>query len=195
MTTLRSLIASILLAAAATGCHSVPTPAKPAPVQVRLDRAQVKQKLAARRQQVFERFLAYREGRVYPVNPGPSTQHIWIDANGNLCAAATLISFDWGRDRAIAVIGDNLTIRLADVHTGPLADWILTSGLTHHEIVAIQLPGDDIMLRGEAQETERMYQVYRDVERQMRSMWDENLDDAVDALMARPDLARALISA
>jgi len=29
---------------------------------------------------------------------------------------------------------------LAKITSGPLADWILTSGLTHHEIVAIQAP-------------------------------------------------------
>ena len=73
-----------------------PTPiSKPAP---KLDRDQVRAALAARRQVVYERFLAYREGRVYPVNNvAEGYEHVWLDSFGNLCAAATLISKDWGR--------------------------------------------------------------------------------------------------
>ena len=43
------------------------------------------------------------------------------------------------------------------------------------------------------QEITRLYQIYIDVERQLTSMWDESLDDATDALMKRPDLARELL--
>ena len=41
--------------------------------------------------------------------------------------------------------------------------------------------------------TEPLYQLYTDVERQLTSMWDESLDDATDALMERPDLARPML--
>src|SRR5204863_8905521 len=70
-----------------------------------------------------------------------------------------------------------------------------TSGLTHHEIVSIQvLPVQpDPEEERNYQETQRLYTLYVDVERQLRAMWDESLDDATDALMKRPDLARALI--
>jgi hypothetical protein len=156
----------------------------------------VRAKLAARRAVVIERFLAYREGRVYPINnlPGGGTRHVWMDDWGNLCAAATLISLDWGRDAAIRVGATNRELRLADVKRGPVADWILTSGLTRHELVAIQLPGDDLMRRAPRQENDRMYRTYVDVERQLRSLWNANLELAVDALMKRPDLARDLMN-
>jgi hypothetical protein len=42
-------------------------------------------------------------------------------------------------------------------------------------------------------EIARLYQIYVDVERQLAGLWEENLDHAVDALMARPELARAFV--
>jgi hypothetical protein len=163
---------------------------------MKLDRAKVRAALAERRKEVIERFLAYREARVYPWNRMPlSTQHIWFDDQGNLCAAATLISKDWGRESTMKVGERDRGLQLAKVKKGEVADWILTSGLTHHEIVAIQVPAigvDDPMLR--APEIERLYAIYNDVERQLRTLGDENLDLATDALMKRPDLARQLLA-
>jgi len=199
MTNLRNLLASLVLATSISACAVAPTHVeKPVPHQTQLDRAAVRAKLAARREQVVSRFLAYREGRVYPVNnlAGGGKRHVWLDDYGNLCAAATLISGDWGREVAIRVGASNREIKLADVKTGPVADWILTSGLTHHEIVAIQLPGDNIEIglpQQPPQELERMYQIYVDVERQLRGLWDESLEQAVDAVMKRPELAQALL--
>jgi hypothetical protein len=168
------------------------------PAAAPIDRARVKAALADRRDVTFQRFLAYREARVYPVNPGPGTRHLWIDAQGNLCAAATMISGDWGRDATVAAAAGDLGIALADVRDGRLADWMLTSGLTHGELVAIQVPGSAVLRRprepdARAMEIARLYQIYVDVERQLAGLWEENLDHAVDALMARPELARAFV--
>jgi hypothetical protein len=167
------------------------------PVAPKLDRAEVRAALQSRRAENIQRFLAYRDGRVYPVNDtGLGFQHVWLDGLGNLCAAATLISQDWGRDATSRVALENNFIALADVHDGPLHDWILTSGLTHHEIVAIQVPGWQGMRPDEnprEQEIERLHALYVDVERQLATMQDDSLEDAVDDLMARPDLARALL--
>ena len=100
-----------------------------------IDRATLRSALAARRDASYQNFLTYREARVYPVNSyAPGFQHVWLDASGNLCAAATIIAADWGRAAAEAVAGENNFIALADVHDGPLYDWVLTSGLTHQEI-------------------------------------------------------------
>jgi len=201
MTNLRNLLASLFIASSLAACAAGPTThfQKPVPGYTQIDRAAVRAKLAARRQLVVSRFLAYREGRVYPVNnlPGGGLRHVWLDDYGNLCAAATLISADWGREVAIRVGASNREIKLADVKTGPVADWILTSGLTHHEIVAIQLPGDDVtrgMQIQPVEEIERMYNIYVDVERQLRGLWDESLEQAVDALMKRPELAREMLN-
>lgn len=210
MKSLRFLLASLVFAGActagtATSTHTTPTKViEPKPV-VQLDRAAVRAKLAERRQLVFERFLAYRNARVYPINnlPGGGLRHVWLDDWGNLCAAATLISKDWGREASIEVGKANREIKLADVKSGPVADWILTSGLTHAELVAIQLPGDDLSGRMPGQpvepdprvvETNRMFGVYVDVERQIRGLWEENLDLATDRLMKRPDLAREILA-
>lgn len=203
MSRLRLCLASLLFASAVSaGCstsspHLVPTPG---PAQTRIDRAAVRAKLAARRQQSYERFLAYRDAMVYPINalPGGGFRHVWVDDLGNLCAAATLISGDWGRDASARIGRENIEIKIADVKSGPIADWLLMSGLTHHELVAIQVPGwqDNnpvIIDDGRGQEITRLYQIYVDVERQLMSLWDENLDEATDALMRRPDLARELL--
>ncbi len=70
MSPLRLALGSLLLASTLAGCaahgttSTLPNPS--APAEVALDRAQVRAKLAARRASVIERFLAYREGRVYP---------------------------------------------------------------------------------------------------------------------------------
>ena len=195
---MKRLLASFLLAASLSTAVSAKTVAiRPVPidVQVKLDRAQVKAKLEARRKEVIERFLAYREARVYPWNRVPGPRHIWFDERGNLCAAATLISYDWGRDSTMKVGETDRGIELARVKNGELLDWILTSGLTLHEIVAIQVPAiggiDEPLLRGE---TDRLYALYTDVERQLRALADANLELATDALMKRPDLARALLA-
>jgi hypothetical protein len=170
-----------------------PTEPTPGPI----DRAALRAKLAARRDVNVARFLAYRDAGIYPINTtGVSPNHVWMDPNANLCAAATIISGDWGRDATVAAILGNNNIRLADVHEGALHDWILTSGFTHHELVAIQAPSIDIsqeeMMR--SVEVGRLYAIYLDVERQLRSMWDQSLDDAADALMRNPTLARALLA-
>jgi hypothetical protein len=167
----------------------------------KIDRATLRAALAERRQVSYQRFLAYREGRVYPENTYQNgALHVWLDASGHLCAAATIISGDWGRAATERVATEDNFIALADVKSGPLADWILTSGLTHAEIVAIQVPPMGAMpdmpqpeLDPRAQEIARLYNMYVDVERQLTGLWDENLDVATDALMKRPDLARALL--
>lgn len=205
---LRLAITALLFSAAAgcaassTGAPTTPRPhvltqpvTQPAPRA--LDRAAVRAKLAERRATTIEHFLVYREARVYPVNTYGGTQHVWQDVNGNLCAAATMISYDWGRASTENVGKENLHIALANVTSGPLADWVLTSGLTHHEVVAIQVPGSDVFNPrpiAPVPENQRLYGIYLDVERQLTGLAAESLDAATDALMKRPDLARALLA-
>lgn len=180
-----------------TRLEEPPTPA--------IDRAALRTALDARRKTVIARFLAYRDAKVYPVNPGPEpTSHIWLDRFGHLCAAATLVAADWGRQASINAGKADVHLKIANVRRGPLADWILTSGLTRHELVAIQLPGSAVMRppvepkptqpSPQLAETERMYQIYLDVERQLNALYDDSLDEATDALMQRPDLARLVLA-
>jgi hypothetical protein len=188
------LASSLLFGAACSSATTAKAPTPGAPVARKadaLDRAQVRAALAARRDQSVARFLAYRDAGVYPVNSyQPGLQHVWVDELGNLCAAATIIAADWGRDATVQAGAQNNFLRLADVTDGPLLDWILTSGLTQQEIVAIQEP---MVYEPGPSEIDRLLAVYNSVERQIRSMWDASLDDATDALMARPDLARLVV--
>ena len=202
MSRLRLCLASLVLATtmSSAACTGITRPApRSVPQHTQLDRAAVRAKLAARRKVVFARFLAYREGRVYPINnlPVDGPRHLWFDDWGNLCAAATLISADWGRDATMRIGATDRQIQIASIHTGAVNDWILTSGLTQQELVAIQLPGDPITMpiqpEQREQEIARMFRTYVDVERQIRSMWESNLDAATDALMRHPDLARSVL--
>jgi hypothetical protein len=200
---LSSLLLSVSLLTSACGASAVKhtgdagTQIDPIAVEHdEIDRAKLRDALAQRRQVSLDRFLAYREARTYPINTyGDGLQHVWLDELGNLCAAATIIAGDWGYDVTAAVSREDNFVRLADIKSGPLADWMLTSGLTHAELVAIQEP----MMReprpqASPEEITRLYTVYTSVERQIRSLWDENLDAATDALMARPDLAEQVLA-
>lgn len=204
MSLVRSLSLALLASLLSAGCapHAA-APASAHPVVTRpaatLDRAAVRRVLAERRAVTIQRFLAYRDAQVYPFNPGPGTAHLWIDGQGNLCAAATIISGDWGRDATVAAVDGQLGLRLADVQGGRLGEWMLTSGLTHHELVAIQVPGWEgptpvVEDPRRAAEIARLYQIYLDVERQLTTLADESLEQAVDALMARPALARSFLA-
>jgi hypothetical protein len=214
MSRVRTLFASLALATSLLGCaiphadakstttaKSVPVAVDPAPIMIAPvapmpTRMQVRAKLAERRKMVIERFLAYREARVYPVNRNISgTGHVWLDDFGNLCAAATLIAGDWGRAASESVSRENNNIALADVTEGELYSWILTSGLTKAEIVSIQVPGWQESRREQRQqEIQRLYTLYQDVERQIKSLAKHNLELAVDELMKHPQLARDLVA-
>jgi hypothetical protein len=201
MTRLRLCLASLLLASSlSTACSTVHAGTGPAaPTQLEpvrtVDRAAVRAKLAARRAETVQNFLAYRDAWTYPVvrKPVGGFHHVWIDAQGNLCAAATLISKDWGREATIRAGGTG-ALKMSSVTSGPLADWILTSGLTQQEIVAIQVPGFDVNDNERQNEVQRLHAIYVDVERQLTDLADTNLDAAVDALLKRPELARGLLA-
>lgn len=213
MSRARALFASLALAGSLLGC-SVPhadarsASAPVAPLKIKAPpkdtlRQQVRAALAERRKLTIERFLAYREARVYPINNTiPGAAHIWLDEFGNLCAAATIIAADWGRAASEAVARENNTIALASVTEGELYDWILTSGMTQAEIVAIQAPGfagggewrPDVPSPERTAEVTRLHQLYVDVERQIRGLYKHNLELAVDELMKHPQLARDLVA-
>jgi hypothetical protein len=94
--------------------------------------------LAARRAHAIQTLHAYREAGIYPTDDGGMPLSVFRDAKGVRCPMAELIH-DSGRDDlvdAVAVTAND--VRLADVHTGPLYDWMLHSGLTLDEIAMVQ---------------------------------------------------------
>ena len=171
-------------------------------------RAQVRAALAKARATNVARFRAYPQKGVFPNNTfTPGKLNVWIDEDGNLCAAATIINAS-GQSALVKQVGEqNNFIRLADVKQGALMDWILMSGLTQDEIAAIQEPFMgvrdpepepqqpflvDAKLR--AKEDARLRAKYRQVEKQIAKNQQKSLDRAADLLMKRQDLARRLVA-
>jgi hypothetical protein len=168
-------------------------------------RARLKKVLASHRAKNVAAFRAYARRGVYPhnyINNG--ALNVWIDNDGHMCAAATMI-FKSGAKRLVRQTAkDNNYIHLADVTDGALMDWILTSGLTHAEVIAIQAPmvgmpndrGDDYvpgLQDWRIAEDARLRAGYDETLKQLAANKDGSLDAAVDALAWRPDLVAKLI--
>ncbi|CAN5916239.1 hypothetical protein BH11MYX3_BH11MYX3_16210 [soil metagenome] len=215
----RLLIAASLIAAFATSTFAAeqrfaaPPPdvagarAEPAPPELRqrrviLDRATLRTKLAEQRAANLARFIAYQQGGVFPSNTFDARKlNVWMDADGHLCAAATIINASGQNDLVQKVDEQNNFIRLGTVKQGPLMDWILTSGLTQDEIAAIQepympvyrkLPVVEPKLR--SAENVRLIKKYKQVAASIVKNQNKSLDLAVDRLMKRQDLAWQLVN-
>lgn len=195
--------------------HGAPAVDDPAPAprftEPVLDRAAVRAKLAAARAANLARFRAYQQKGTFPSNTYTEGKlNVWRDEAGNLCAAATIINASGAVDLVAQVAEDTNFIRLGDVTSGPLLDWILTSGFTQAEIAAIQEPFSPVMRRGRAIEPSpspivaidparrraedlRLAAKYREVEAMIVKNQQASLSLAVDRLMANPALARQLL--
>jgi len=175
-----------------------------------LDRAAVRAALLEIRHRNLESFRAYEKAGVYPSNVYQANQlNVWRDQDGHFCAAATIIRMSGQTELVDRVADQNNFIRLADVSQGPLMDWILTSGFTQEELVAIQKPfmpvtekpvpapvaQDDVDAKMRAAETARLRAIYRKVERDLVKNEKRDLDIATDRLMKHPDLAWKIASA
>lgn len=164
-------------------------------------RAQLRAALAKRRAKNLASFRAYRTAGVYPHNTvrlGPL--NVWIDADGHLCAAATMISKDGKHDLVLETGKTDNFIRLQNVTSGPLLDWILTSGLTIEEIDRIQMPmvWPDEGRNGivdYAAEDAKLAASYAQTELALAKATKRSLDKAVDRLIKNPLLARQLVDA
>ena len=134
---------------------------------------------------------------MYPHNTyraGPL--NVWRDAEGHLCAAATMISKDGHDELALATAKINNNIRLLDVVDGPLLDWMLTSGFTIEEIDRIQLPGFEPPIVDQktlAAEDAKLKTGYTATEAFLKKHVKEDLDTATDRLLADPALAWQLV--
>ena len=87
------------------------------------------------------RFRAYQQKGSFPSNVYTgSALNVWRDEDGKLCAAATIIRASGQTALVDQTAEDDNFIRLASVTSGPMMDWILTSGLTQAELALIQRP-------------------------------------------------------
>lgn len=84
---------------------------------------------------------AYANAGEFPRNTnGVAYQNIFRDERGVLCAVANMMYRAGATSLVDATASENNGVRLGEVHSGPLLDWILTSGFTQEEIAAIQEP-------------------------------------------------------
>ena len=166
------------------------------------DRAAVRAALARARAHNLAAFRAYVKRGTYPSNTfSEGRLNVWSDAEGHLCAAATIINLSGQHDLVKRVAEQTNFIRLGDVKQGPLMDWILASGFTQAEIAAIQEPFSpvtkpsrriDANLR--TAEDARLRARYAEVDRQLVRGEQTSLDLATDRLLERPQLARVLLA-
>ena len=173
-----------------------------------LDRATVRAKLLEQRATKVASFRAYVQRGVFPSNTYRNGKlNVWIDEAGNLCAAATMIN-DSGLGDLVSRVGEQSNfIRLRDVTAGPLMDWILMSGLTQAEIVAIQEPGfkvrnrqrqvepSPILVDAELRKAEdlRLARRYEHVDAMIAKNTNRSIEAAVDRLMKNRVLAWKLL--
>jgi hypothetical protein len=170
-----------------------------------LDTDALRAALVKQRATNLKRFDEYRRKRIYPHNNySPGMLNVWKDYDGHLCAIATLVHQSGHDDLVDATANDRNFVKLADVTTGPLVDWILTSGLTQEEAVMIQQPTEEEVeaeeqdrLRAIRREDRRLAKNYIAVERALKEprIADAGLDVAVARLVARPELAAQLLAA
>lgn len=178
------------------------SPAFAEPTQI--DRDDLRRALKEQRKVNLARFHDYRRHKVYPHNTyEPGMMNIWRDSDERLCAVATLVHLD-GKDALVDKIAlDQNFVRTADLTSGPLVDWMLTSGFTQEEIVMIQAPTDEDIARedrarrrAEARELVRLAKVYKSVETTLATprVAEAGLDLATARLAERPELAQALLA-
>ena len=130
-----SMLALALLAACASTSTTAPVTPIASSAAITSD---VAIDLAARRVRVLDWLHAYREAGVYPTDVRGMPASVFVDSNGTRCPMAELIYRSGREDLVAAVAQEANGVRLADVHDGPLHDWMLASGLTRDEINMIQ---------------------------------------------------------
>ena len=126
----RVLIVTALL----TACHVTPTATAP---QTSAQPAAIAE-LATRRAQVISWLHEYTEAAVFPTDSLGRPLSVFEDEHGVRCPMAELIYRSGRADLVEATKRDNNTVRLRDVTSGPLLDWMVSSGLTRDEIAMVQ---------------------------------------------------------
>lgn len=164
-------------------------------------RARLREILGARRDRNIAAFRGYVTRGRYPHNFRTEDRlNVWRDREGHLCAAATMIDRSGAHKLVARVARTNNFVRLADVSAGPLYDWILTSGLTHAEVIAIQEPFDgrdqgEPVRDWRQAEDDRLRARYAEVLAMLDAGRDASLEAAIDALAGRPELVARLLGA
>ncbi len=126
--------ASCFALVALAGCAAIPKPLAPAtasPFTIAT--------LGIHRAEMIAALEHYEQAGDFPIDPKTSYPvSEFRDERGVRCPMAELIYQSGHGDLVDAVVHTNNKLRLADVHSGPLYDWMLDSGLTVQEIAMVQ---------------------------------------------------------
>ena len=126
--------ASCLALIALAGCAAIPKPVAPATAS-----AFTIATLGVHRAEMIAALERYEQSGMFPIDPKTSYPvSEFRDERGVRCPMAELIYQSGHADLVDAVVRTNNKLRLADVHSGPLYDWMLDSGLTVQEIAMVQ---------------------------------------------------------
>jgi hypothetical protein len=152
-----------------------------------LTRAEVREVLAKRRAEQIKRLRAYRDNGVFPRNRvSPDVINVFRDENGLLCAVANLIFLDGKLALVAKTALENNYVKMGQLESGALYDWILASGFTIEEIAAIQLPDSPVTidLHWADRENQKIIAHLDRVSTQLAAANDKSLDLATDRLIA-----------
>jgi hypothetical protein len=84
------------------------------------------------------RLQAYQLRGVFPHNEHARALPVFVDAHNNACAVGYLMRAS-GWDKAVRHVQQrNNYVYVLDIHSGPVLEWILQSGLTREEAALIQ---------------------------------------------------------
>lgn len=181
-----STVLAVFLALAATAGRAPAAAAERSIALPSPERVKLRTFLAKRRALQIQRLVAYRRARVFPRNRiSQSVINVFRDERGLLCAIANLVYLDGRLGLVEKTAKENNTVKMGTLESGPLYDWILTSGLTQEEIAFAQLPdmpvgpGPDWIER----ENERIVAHLEAVEKKLEENTAASLTIAVNRLM------------
>jgi hypothetical protein len=99
-----------------------------------------RQTLAERRLVNMQRLRLYQLRGVFPQNEHVADRAVpvFVDNYNTACAVGHLMRQSGWSDEVAAIQHANNLVYVPDVHTGPLVDWVLISGLTQEEAALIQ---------------------------------------------------------
>jgi hypothetical protein len=148
---------------------------------------EVYRQLAIRRECQIARLGEYAAKGVFPLNidfPGKLVPY-FVDHRGTHCAVGELVRLDGHTGIVADIVATNNHVRINDVNSGPLFDWIVASGLTKAECALIQ-PSysriEDYRHRQEWQdEITRLQTHFAKVEQTLRSQEDKSLGEVIRA--------------
>jgi hypothetical protein len=186
-------LAMMMLVGCATGAPRTEPTTTAAPNQHAVE-------LAARRAQMLGWLHDYTVAGAYPTDAFGRPASVFVDDQGVRCPMAELVHKSGRDDLVEAVHRESNAVRLADVHAGPLHDWMLSSGLTEDEIALVQGAANIDMRWMETQPMELQLAEGRaqvrgkleTAEMALRQNTAHGLDVALSRLPAKPDvLARS----